>query len=326
MIHMFPEHTNWYKGNLHSHTTNSDGTLSPEEAVKRYREHGYSFLCLSDHDLYTDYREQFNDKKFLILPGAEISGVLFDEKNGCLKVHHMNGILGTCEMQKNAPEGVFHHMEKIDPVVYYGAWNGKEVAAVMAETLRRHGCFITYNHPVWSRVCADEFEIENLYHSLEIYNYNTVNESGTGFNTTYWDEMLRKGYHLNADASDDNHNGSFPDNFGGYIMLAAKELTHEHVMNALLCGAYYSTNGPKIHQITINDSEVLISCSPVERVNIVAGGYVGAGTTVLASAGQELTEAHYILNGTETYIRIECVDQFGRTAWSNPYYTNQGRK
>ncbi len=50
----------------------------------------------------------------------------------------------------------------------------------------------------------------------EIYNYNTVNESGTGFNTTYWDEMLRKGMHVNADAADDNHNGNFPDNFGGY--------------------------------------------------------------------------------------------------------------
>ena len=25
------------------------------------------------------------------------------------------------------------------------------------------------------------------------------------------------------------------------------------------------------------------------------------------------------LDGTETYIRVECVDEHGRTAWSNPY-------
>ena len=46
----------WYKGNLHSHTTNSDGVWTPEQSAKNYRDAGYSFLCFSDHDLYTDYR------------------------------------------------------------------------------------------------------------------------------------------------------------------------------------------------------------------------------------------------------------------------------
>ena len=34
---MFSETGNWYKGKLHSHTTNSDGKLNPEEAVKLYK-------------------------------------------------------------------------------------------------------------------------------------------------------------------------------------------------------------------------------------------------------------------------------------------------
>lgn len=45
----------WYKGNLHSHTTNSDGHLTPAQAVALFRQYGYSFLCLSEHDYYTDY-------------------------------------------------------------------------------------------------------------------------------------------------------------------------------------------------------------------------------------------------------------------------------
>ena len=50
MIKFFPEHTNWYKGNLHSHTTNSDGAWTPDEAVEHYKANGYAFLCLSDHN------------------------------------------------------------------------------------------------------------------------------------------------------------------------------------------------------------------------------------------------------------------------------------
>ena len=55
-------------------------------------------------------------------------------------------------------------------------------------------------------------------------------------------------------------------------------------------------------------------------MNIIAGGYVGAGTTIMAPKGEKITEASMRLSGTETYIRVECVDEYGRTAWSNPYY------
>ena len=38
------------KGNLHSHTTCSDGALSPEELVQVYRDLGYDFIAITDHD------------------------------------------------------------------------------------------------------------------------------------------------------------------------------------------------------------------------------------------------------------------------------------
>ena len=37
----------WYKGNLHTHSTNSDGRLSPEEVIRLYREEDYDFLALT---------------------------------------------------------------------------------------------------------------------------------------------------------------------------------------------------------------------------------------------------------------------------------------
>ena len=59
---------NWYKGNLHMHTTVSDGTLSPEEAVARYRAAGYDFVALTDH---RTVNPPWEDEDFLILSGAE---------------------------------------------------------------------------------------------------------------------------------------------------------------------------------------------------------------------------------------------------------------
>ena len=41
----------WYKGNLHTHTLWSDGDAPPEMIVSWYKDHGYDFLTLSDHNI-----------------------------------------------------------------------------------------------------------------------------------------------------------------------------------------------------------------------------------------------------------------------------------
>ena len=39
----------WFKGNLHTHTTASDGKLPPEECYALYKSKGYDFLARTDH-------------------------------------------------------------------------------------------------------------------------------------------------------------------------------------------------------------------------------------------------------------------------------------
>src|SRR4029450_2752195 len=43
----------WFKGNTHTHTLNSDGDSTPDDVVRWYREHGYDFLALTDHNFLT---------------------------------------------------------------------------------------------------------------------------------------------------------------------------------------------------------------------------------------------------------------------------------
>lgn len=44
----------WYKGNLHTHSLWSDGDQFPEMISAWYREHGYNFLALSDHNVLSN--------------------------------------------------------------------------------------------------------------------------------------------------------------------------------------------------------------------------------------------------------------------------------
>lgn len=44
----------WYKGNTHTHTLWSDGDAAPEAAADWYKSHGYQFLVLSDHNLFSE--------------------------------------------------------------------------------------------------------------------------------------------------------------------------------------------------------------------------------------------------------------------------------
>lgn len=64
------------KGNLHAHTTFSDGRLTVEEVVTRYRDMGYDFLAITDHDdlIQPDYWVSLppSDDKIIILPGVEL--------------------------------------------------------------------------------------------------------------------------------------------------------------------------------------------------------------------------------------------------------------
>ena len=81
----------WYKGNIHTHTTESDGDADPKTVVRWYRRHGYDFLVLSDHNHRTilDYGDgRRRPRKPLMIPGEEVSVRL---RNGTVPIH-INGI------------------------------------------------------------------------------------------------------------------------------------------------------------------------------------------------------------------------------------------
>ena len=319
-IRGFSERGNWYKGNLHSHTTNSDGHLTPAESVRMFRDHGYSFLAFTDHDRYSDYRNDFDGDDFIIIPGYEASAVLYKDfgLKKRVKVHHVNALLGTSRMVREAREPLPEHLEILPQRVYFKEWNGAAVLRDMVERMRGMGFIAMYNHPVWSRVSEYEFAGEAGIFALEIFNYDTENESGTGFDTTHWDVMLRAGRRVWAVATDDGHS---PDRLGGGWVMVNAHKDADDVLRALRAGAFYASCGPEIHDFYVQDGRAVVACSPAAYV-------LFAGTRrpwwVKAAAPQgPTTQAVFPLEGDDlpgAFVRAVVVDAQGRRAWTNPIF------
>ena len=348
---MFTDDGKWYKGNLHAHTVNSDGKLTPEKSVLIYKQHGYSFMCLSDHDIYTDLRDKLDSEDFITLPSVEGSVRLLDssflnidvdqytEGKGYkdytadtiwdevfslgeyrqMKTHHIHGILGNKAMQKAAGEKLIKNNEMTPMRIYFDNWDGSKAANVFSDYLKEKGCFTTYNHPIWSRVEHEDVRGIEGFWGLEVYNYASVNECGEGEDTSFLDMLLRKGTDINVFAADDNHNeGIYPDSFGGYVMVQAESLTHEDIVNSLLEGRYYSSSGAEISQWGMKNGNIYVDCAGAKRVNFLFGGKVGVSRTVVWANEQPLKHVECPVQGVETTVRIEVVDTNDKKAWINP--------
>ena len=68
---LLSESGKFYKANLHSHSTYSDGKLTPEQMKKAYMEKGYSIIAFTDHNLLLSHND-LSDENFLALNGMEI--------------------------------------------------------------------------------------------------------------------------------------------------------------------------------------------------------------------------------------------------------------
>ncbi|MBD2868953.1 CehA/McbA family metallohydrolase domain-containing protein [Paenibacillus arenilitoris] len=310
----FIENGTFFKGNIHSHTTRSDGFYAPAKLVEMYKERGYSFLVLSDHEKFFDSTE-FDDPGFLVYPGLEWSAKHLNKPD---QWNDLQGLfVGTLSDH-------FREEQKWGHDQYLESVSGHSHRAVQRaiDCLREAGHLSIYNHPRISRVEPEEIlGLEGLF-ALEIYNHKSEVYCGNGTATFYWDWLLRKGKRLYGVADDDNHNqeagNRTRDSFGGWIMVKARELSRSALAEALIQGSFYSSTGPEIYEYGIDDGMIKIVTSPVQSIRFITDGSFGQNWT--AEDGTSLTEASYSLTGKEVYVRVECMDAHGKVAWSNPIF------
>ncbi|HEX3584096.1 MAG TPA: CehA/McbA family metallohydrolase, partial [Thermoanaerobaculia bacterium] len=172
----------WFRGNLHTHTTESDGDSPPAEVVRWYGEHGYDFLVISDHNKVT----AVHDDKLLLIPGEEVTDRF------AKKPLHVNAI-GVTKVV--APQ----HGDSIVSTLQHDV-----------DAVRDAGGIAEINHPNFGWAFgADEMKQVNGFTLLEIASgHPLVNMQGGGgvdSAETMWDALLRSGKHVYGVAVDDAH-------------------------------------------------------------------------------------------------------------------------
>ena len=280
----------WWRGNLHTHTTESDGELPPDETAARYRELGYDFLALTDHNHITEVTGVPDG--LLMVPGAEY-GI---GEGDPVRVWHV-GCVG------------------VTPGVPADAGSPAELHA----SVREHAAFSWVAHPYWSNLPEDEFAAFEGFDTTEVYNAVTERVIDRGYSDAAWDYALASGVRINALAVDDAH--SVHDFGRGWIMLRAEKLDLDAVYEALRRGHYYATSGPEIHDLTIEDDVVRVRCSRCRTIKFMAGNWRGA--FISAPEGDTVTSAEYEITGDEVYVRVQVEDAAGRRAYANPIYVER---
>lgn len=285
----------WYKGNLHTHTTVSDGLFTPAEAIERYRGADYDFLVLSDHRTVTEVEEP-SGEGFLLLLGTEMDG---DRSDIGESVHVLGFGLaeaGAVPQQPTVPEAI--------------AW------------VKERGGESLIAHPAWSGLVVSDLLRWEGQLGVEVFNTGCHFDLGKGYSTAHWDDVLGRNRRMWGFAVDDSHHRPHPhrplDTARAWVMVKAAELSREALLHSLREGLFYSSWGPTIHEVAVTDGVVTAHTSPVKEIHFIAQRW--AGGSVFAQEIPTISEGSYQLRGHEQYLRVECRDIEGRWAWSNPIF------
>ena len=293
---------NWYKGNIHTHTDQSDGDASPEEVVSWYREHGYDFLVLSDHNHLTilEYGEGKPEKP-LMIPGEEVTLRLHEGRTPV----HLIGV------------GITRVVEPID---------ASEVVPTLQaniDAILDAGGIASIAHPnyLWA---FDHEEIKQVTGAsmLEIFtSQSSVKVPGKYTTEEIWDGVLTAGKVIWGVAVDDSH---YYHDFTpslvpgrGWIVVRASELTADAIVDSMQRGDFYASTGVMMEELEFTKDSLSLRVAQIEHW-IYTIRFIGRGGTVFAqTTGPEAT---YQIRGDEGYIRAAVTCSNPASAWTQPVY------
>ena len=303
--YLLQETGNFYKANLHCHSTLSDGRRTPEEIKEIYKNLGYSIVAYTDHDILVPH-DDLNDESFLALHGFEV------EVNDPARVPNYE--IKTCHIcfiDENEPEYIRHY--------------GSEGICEIMQIGREKGFFVTYNHPTWSLESYPDYMGYNGMNAFEMYNGGCLAAGFADYHPRVYDDMLMGGKRLYCIGADDNHNAADPasrryDSGWAWTMIKADSLDYATVTKALVDGQFYASEGPEIYELTFEDGKIHINCSEADRV--VCNYGVRHAEQAIHDDFSPVTEATFGMKAEWKYFRITVIGKDGKTACTNAYFAD----
>ena len=319
--YLLPKEGQFYKANLHCHSTVSDGRLTVEELKKAYKEHGYQIIAYSDHNQLVPHNELADDD-FLPITAIEIDfncadTVKYPKGWPQAPVYHLNFF------SKDKDRTSFIPFERV-----YDAQNIQEII----DRANADGFLVQYNHPRWSYQTAADFENLKGLFGFEVYNHGCEVEMHDGWGEYEYEHFSRNGGRAAAVATDDNHMGcmdfSSPrcDCFGGYTMIKAPALTYEDIIGAMERKECYASTGAEIKELTLSDREdgqfvrLHIECSPCCSVAVLTDT---RHTCIIRSHEDDITSFDAELPANYVSFRVECMNKNHEKALSRAYFRDE---
>jgi hypothetical protein len=284
------------KGNIHTHSTLSDGKRTPEDVVETYRRGGYDFMALTDHFM-ARYNFPIADTRRFRAPG-------------------FTTLLGAEVHAPATSLGEIWHILAVGLPLDFAPTPPEEDGAALAARCADAGAFVAIAHPGWYGLTADDGHSIAAAHAVEIYNHTSQVRTDRGGGAFLADRLLTDGRRLSLIAVDDAH-FACEDWFGGWVMVKATENQPEALLAALKAGHFYASQGPRIEGILWGENSVEVQCSPASSIMVL-----GRGSSAAQAVAPLQTRAVLPLEKLRDggFARIVVADAAGKRAWSNPYY------
>lgn len=334
MKYLLPKLPRYFKAALHCHTTISDGTPTPEEMKELYKACGYQILAITDHNVIADH-SAMNEEDFLMLTGVEYNitePINWAENRLWARTYHLNFLAKRPDnlWQPYLPEKNFQaaqpYLDKADYQPFPRVYSVENMNALIAEANKR-GFLVTYNHPGWSMHSYPDYaDLKGLW-AMEISNTDCVPvKTVDQDNGRVYADMMNLGNNVVPVAADDAHTAPFVG--GGWVMVGAEKLEYGAVIEALEKGDMYSSIGPEIKELFIDEGKLHIACSGVQRINVETG--TRSSRMVRAeSPDKPLQEATIDMSGwlaqcatrddPRNWLRIIVTDADGKYATTRAY-------
>ena len=296
----------WAKGNIHTHTTNSDGDSAPQVVADWYKDHGYQWLAITDHGVVTDPSTVKTGEGFVLITGEEL-GV-----RGAERPIHANGLgLAATLVTPTALATPAHSLHDI------------------VQLIRDAGGIPQVNHPnfKWSFGHRELLQVKSPY-LLEIANgHPTVHNCGDVTHLPVeqtWDILLSNGETVYATATDDAHHFKVFDakraNPGrGWVVVRVSALDPKEILSALRSGRFYASTGVELKDCCFDGKTFGVRVVPKKDVTYLIR-FVGKwGAVLQESPGVSAT---YRLQGQlarNAYVRCKVIGSDGSVAWTQAF-------
>lgn len=346
-----PSPARWYKGNTHTHTINTDGDSSPVDVVRFYREQGYNFVVLSDHDSITPTeglnalfgtaesnatdRTALPFRPFMVIPGEEVTDAFIPEVSAGQDPSTRD--LGRKEI----------HLIGVGVKTVVPRQKGMSPSDVLqrnVDAIRAASGLPIINHPnfVWS-LTADDLKPLRRAPLVEIWNgHMQTNNLGGGDRPSVealWDQVLSAGTLMYGVAADDAHFFKTPPLPAApsapgraFVMVRSDRFTMDAIMAALERGDFYASTGVELAEYAVTSRAVTLKVKVLQQSRYHVS-FIGRGGKVLndvwvtptlpkgatsLGAARLADAVTYEWKGDEGYVRAKIVDSNGLMAWTQP--------